>query len=168
VENLPLAITAAGAIFAYLVEDTHHNLLSHITKLQIIPQEDYLMMDNFTLRNLEIVYPSNPQGKSLLDIIDKTSTPMGGRLLRRRIILPLKSVDEISRRLSLIDFLNENDHLKYEIGQLLKSISDLDRLMGKLAAEKIHLRNWDISVRVLLIFTRSKNYYILMQMYWHG
>lgn len=137
VENLPLAITAAGAIFAYLVEDTHHNLLSHITKLQIIPQEDYLMMDNFTLRNLEIVYPSNPQGKSLLDIIDKTSTPMGGRLLRRRIILPLKSVDEIMRRLSLIDFLNENEPLKYEICQLLKSISDLDRLMGKLAAEKI-------------------------------
>ncbi|RTZ50356.1 DNA mismatch repair protein MutS [Chryseobacterium arthrosphaerae] len=137
VENLPLAITAAGAIFAYLVEDTHHNLLSHITKLQVIPQEDYLMMDNFTLRNLEIVYPSNPQGKSLLDIIDKTSTPMGGRLLRRRIILPLKSVDEIMRRLSLIDFLNENDSLKYEICQLLKSISDLDRLMGKLAAEKI-------------------------------
>lgn len=137
VENFPLAITAAGAIFAYLVEDTHHNLLAHITKLQIIPQEDYLMMDNFTLRNLEIVYPSNPQGKSLLDIIDKTSTPMGGRLLRRRIILPLKSVDEIMRRLSLIDFLNENDHLKYEICQLLKSISDLDRLMGKLAAEKI-------------------------------
>ncbi|MCJ7934055.1 MAG: DNA mismatch repair protein MutS [Chryseobacterium sp.] len=137
VENLPLAITAAGAIFAYLVEDTHHNLLSHITKLQIIPQEDYLMMDNFTLRNLEIVYSSNPQGKSLLDIIDKTSTPMGGRLLRRRIILPLKSVDEIMRRLSLIDFLNENDSLKYEICQLLKSISDLDRLMGKLAAEKI-------------------------------
>lgn len=137
IENLPLAITAAGAIFAYLVEDTHHNLLAHITKLQIIPQEDYLMMDNFTLRNLEIVYPSNPQGKSLLDIIDKTSTPMGGRLLRRRIILPLKSVDEIMRRLSLIDFLNENDLLKYEICQLLKSISDLDRLMGKLAAEKI-------------------------------
>lgn len=137
IENLPLAITAAGAIFAYLVEDTHHNLLSHITKLQVIPQEDYLMMDNFTLRNLEIVYPSNPQGKSLLDIIDKTSTPMGGRLLRRRIILPLKSVDEIMRRLSLIDFLNENDPLKYEICQLLKSISDLDRLMGKLAAEKI-------------------------------
>ncbi|MCW3160636.1 DNA mismatch repair protein MutS [Chryseobacterium oryctis] len=137
VENQPLAITAAGAIFAYLVEDTHHNLLSHITKIQVIPQEDFLMMDNFTLRNLEIVYPSNAQGKSLLDIIDKTSTPMGGRLLRRRIILPLKSVNEINRRLSLIDFLNENDDLKYNISQLLKSISDLDRLMGKLAAEKI-------------------------------
>lgn len=140
VENSQLAITAAGAIFAYLVEDTHHNLLAHITKIQVIPQEDFLMMDNFTLRNLEIVYPSNPQGKSLLDIIDKTSTPMGGRLLRRRIILPLKSVYEIGRRLSLIDFLNENDHLKYEISQLLKAISDLDRLMGKLAAEKISPR----------------------------
>lgn len=137
IEGLQLAITAAGAIFAYLVEDTHHNLLAHITKIRVIPQEDFLMMDNFTLRNLEIVYPSNPQGKSLLDIIDRTSTPMGGRLLRRRIILPLKSVDEIGRRLSLIDFLNENDTLKYEISQLLKSISDLDRLMGKLAAEKI-------------------------------
>lgn len=152
VESLELAITAAGAIFAYLVEDTHHNLLSHITKIQVIPQEDYLMMDNFTLRNLEIVYPSNPQGKSLLDIIDKTCTPMGGRLLRRRIILPLKSVNEINRRLSLIDFLNENDHLKYEICQLLKSISDLDRLMGKLAAEKIspkelgHLRQSLINI----------------------
>ncbi|MET3536543.1 DNA mismatch repair protein MutS [Chryseobacterium limigenitum] len=140
VENSQLAITAAGAIFAYLVEDTHHNLLAHITKIQVIPQDDFLMMDNFTLRNLEIVYPSNPQGKSLLDIIDKTSTPMGGRLLRRRIILPLKSVYEIGRRLSLIDFLNEDDHLKYEIAQLLKSISDLDRLMGKLAAEKISPR----------------------------
>lgn len=137
VDHLPLAITAAGAIFAYLVEDTHHKLLSHITKICIIPQDDYMMMDHFTLRNLEIVYPSHSQGKSLLDIIDKTCTPMGGRLLRRRIILPLKSVHEIGRRLALIDFLNEHDQLKYDIGQLLKSISDLDRLMGKLAAEKL-------------------------------
>ncbi len=137
VENLKLGVTAAGAIFAYLVEDTHHNLLSHITKIQVIPQEDYLMMDHFTLRNLEIVYPSHPQGKSLLDIIDKTSTPMGGRLLRRRLILPLKSVNEINRRLSLIDYFNENEDLKYHISELLKSISDLDRLMGKLAAERI-------------------------------
>lgn len=137
IEELKLGITAAGSIFAYLVEDTHHALLQHITKIQLIPQDDYLMMDHFTLRNLEIVYPSHPQGKSLLDIIDKTATPMGGRLLRRRLILPLKSVDEINRRLNLIEFFNKEDHLKYEIQQLLKSISDLDRLMGKLASEKI-------------------------------
>lgn len=137
IEEFRLGVTAAGAIFAYLVEDTHHALLQHITKIKVIPQDDYLMMDNFTLRNLEIVYPSNPQGKSLLDIIDKTATPMGGRLLRRRLILPLKSVDEINRRLNLIEFFNKEDSLKYEIQQLLKSISDLDRLMGKLASEKI-------------------------------
>ena len=137
VEEMKLGIVSAGAIFAYLVEDTHHALLQHITKIQLIPQDDYLMMDQFTLRNLEIVYPSNPQGKSLLDIIDKTSTPMGGRLLRRRLILPLKSVGEINRRLSLIEFFNKEDSLKYKILQLLKSISDLDRLMGKLASEKI-------------------------------
>ena len=137
IEEFKLGITAAGSIFAYLVEDTHHALLQHITKIQLIPQDDYLMMDHFTLRNLEIVHPSHPQGKSLLDIIDKTATPMGGRLLRRRLILPLKSVDEINRRLNLIEFFNKEDHLKYEIQQLLKSISDLDRLMGKLASEKI-------------------------------
>lgn len=137
VENLKLGITAAGAIFAYLVEDTHHNLLAHITKIQVIPQDDFLMMDQFALRNLEIVYPSHPQGKSLLDIVDKTTTPMGGRLLRRRIILPLKSVNEINRRLSLIDYFNEHEDLKYNILQHLKSISDLDRLVGKLAAERL-------------------------------
>ncbi|MGL6037344.1 MAG: DNA mismatch repair protein MutS, partial [Soonwooa sp.] len=137
IEDQKLGITAAGAIFAYLVEDTHHALLQHITKIQNIPQDDYLMMDNFTLRNLEIVYSSNYQGKSLLDIIDKTKTPMGGRLLRRRLILPLKNISDINRRLSLIEFLNKEDLLKYEIEELLKAISDLDRLVGKLAAEKI-------------------------------
>ena len=137
IEEFPLAITAAGAIFAYLVEDTHHALIQHITKIQNIPQDDYLMMDGFTLRNLEIINSNHHEGKSLLDIIDRTTTPMGGRLLRRRIILPLKSVNEINRRLSLIEFFNKEENLKYNIHDLLKSISDLDRLLGKLAAERI-------------------------------
>lgn len=137
IEEFPLAITAAGAIFAYLVEDTHHALIQHITKIQNIPQDDYLMMDGFTLRNLEIMHSNHHEGKSLLDIIDRTTTPMGGRLLRRRMILPLKSVNEINRRLSLIDFFNKEENLKYNIHDLLKSISDLDRLLGKLAAERI-------------------------------
>ena len=137
IEEFPLAITAAGAIFAYLVEDTHHALIQHITKIQNIPQDDYLMMDGFTLRNLEIIHSNHNEGKSLLDIIDRTTTPMGGRLLRRRMILPLKSVNEINRRLSLIEFFNKEENLKYNIHDLLKSISDLDRLLGKLAAERI-------------------------------
>lgn len=137
IEEVKLGIVAAGAIFAYLVEDTHHALLQHITTIKLIPKDDYLMMDHFTLRNLEIIFPSHSQGKSLLDIIDKTCTPMGGRLLRRRLILPLKSVNEINRRLDLVEFFNKEENLKYEILQLLKSISDLDRLLGKLASEKI-------------------------------
>ena len=137
IEEFPLAITAAGAIFAYLVEDTHHALIQHITKIQNIPQDDYLMMDGFTLRNLEIIHSNHSEGKSLLDIIDRTTTPMGGRLLRRRMILPLKSINEINRRLSLIEFFNKEENLKYNIHDLLKSISDLDRLLGKLAAERI-------------------------------
>ena len=137
IEEFPLAITAAGAIFAYLVEDTHHTLIQHITKIQNIPQDDYLMMDGFTLRNLEIIHSNHHEGKSLLDIIDRTTTPMGGRLLRRRMILPLKSVNEINRRLSLIEFFNKEENLKYNIHDLLKTISDLDRLLGKLAAERI-------------------------------
>lgn len=155
IEENPLAIIAAGAIFAYLVEDTHHALIQHITKIQSIPQDDYLMMDNFTLKNLEIIYPNHPEGKSLLDIIDKTTTPMGGRLLRRRMILPLKSVNEINRRLSLIEFFNEKETLKYEVYDLLKEISDLDRLLGKLASEKItpkelgYLRNSLINIEII-------------------
>ncbi len=137
IDKMTLGITAAGAVFAYLVEDTHHDLLAHIIKIQRIPQEDYLMMDPFTLRNLEVVLPAHKEGKSLLDIIDKTITPMGGRLMRRRMILPLKSVQEIERRLALVEFFNNEDHLKFDIQNILKGISDLDRLMGKLAAEKI-------------------------------
>ena len=95
------------------------------------------MMDGFTLKNLEIIHSNHSEGKSLLDIIDRTTTPMGGRLLRRRMILPLKSVNEINRRLSLIEFFNKEENLKYNIHDLLKSISDLDRLLGKLAAERI-------------------------------
>ncbi len=137
VDENSLGLIAAGAIFAYLVDDTHHALLQHITKIQTIPQDDYLMMDQFTLRNLEIVHPNHHQGKSLLNIIDKTTTPMGGRLLRRRLILPLKSVSEINRRLDLIEFFNLQENLKYDLLDHLKSISDLDRLLGKLASEKI-------------------------------
>lgn len=137
VDHLEMGIVAAGAIFAYLVEDTHHSLLSHITTLQSIPQNHYLVLDNFTLRNLEVVHPSQREGKSLLDIIDHTVTPMGGRLLRRQIILPLLDLEMINSRLSLIEFFNEKQDLKFEILEELKTISDLDRLLGKLASGKI-------------------------------
>lgn len=116
------------------------------------------MMDAFTLRNLEIVFSSQQKGKSLLDIIDKTSTPMGGRLLRRRLILPLKNINEINRRLSLVEFLNKEDQLKYEISLRLRTISDLDRLMGKLAAEKISPKELGYLRQSLESIQEIKNY----------
>ncbi|MDL1913890.1 MAG: DNA mismatch repair protein MutS [Bergeyella sp.] len=164
IESMQTAITAAGAIFAYLIEDTHHHLLSHITRISTLPQEDFLTIDSFTLKNLEITHSFSPQGKSLLDVIDKTRTPMGGRLLRRRLLMPLKSVEEIERRLHLVSFFNREENLKYKIVEFLSSLSDLDRLMGKLAAEKIsprelgHLRQSFISIKNIkeLLHTRDE------------
>lgn len=142
IEQMPLAITASGAIFAYLVEDTHHSLLSHITQVKKIPQDDFLMMDAFTLRNLEILSPNHPDGKSLINIIDHTKTPMGGRMLRRRIILPLKVASEIQRRQALVEFFYHHSDVKHQVQQFLSAISDLDRLVGKLAAEKLHPKDF--------------------------
>lgn len=137
IEDLPLGITAAGAIFAYLVEDTHHALLQHITRITRLPPEDFMLLDHFTLRNLEVVQPAHPKGKSLLGVIDRTLTPMGGRLLRRRLMLPLKRLHEANRRLSLIEFFLHQPDLQQEIRGLMSGISDLERLLGKLASEKI-------------------------------
>lgn len=142
IEQMPLAITASGAIFAYLVEDTHHSLLSHITQVKKIPQDDFLMMDAFTLRNLEILSPNHPDGKSLINIIDHTKTPMGGRMLRRRIILPLKVPSEIQRRQALVEFFYHHSDVTHQVQQFLSAISDLDRLVGKLAAEKLHPKDF--------------------------
>lgn len=142
IEQMPFAITASGAIFAYLVEDTHHSLLSHITQVKKIPQDDFLMMDAFTLRNLEILSPNHPDGKSLINIIDHTKTPMGGRMLRRRIILPLKVVSEIQRRQALVEFFYHHSDVTHQVQQFLSAISDLDRLVGKLAAEKLHPKDF--------------------------
>ena len=142
IEQMPFAITASGAIFAYLVEDTHHSLLSHITQVKKIPQDDFLMMDAFTLRNLEILSPNHPDGKSLINIIDHTKTPMGGRMLRRRIILPLKVASEIQRRQALVEFFYHHSDVTHQVQQFLSAISDLDRLVGKLAAEKLHPKDF--------------------------
>lgn len=137
IEDMHEAITAAGAIFAYLVEDTHHKLLDHISNIQKLPQDDFVWMDDFTIRNLELVGNSNPDSVSLLKILDKTQTNMGARLLRRWILLPLKNLAEIEKRLSIVDFLVHHPEVSYQMEENLKGISDVERLLGKLAGEKI-------------------------------
>ena len=98
------------------------------------------------------------KGKSLLDIIDKTSTPMGGKVTSQKINPSIKNINEINRRLSLVEFLNKEDQLKYEISLRLRTISDLDRLMGKLAAEKISPKELGYLRQSLESIQEIKNY----------
>lgn len=137
IEDCPLGITAAGAVLAYLIEDTHHNLLSHISAIRKINKEHYVTMDSFTVSNLELVRASSPEGKSLLDIINHTITPMGARLLRRRILLPTVHLEEIENRLDRVAFFNDRPELRFQVRDLLKGVSDVDRLLAKVSSEKI-------------------------------
>lgn len=137
VENLPLGIVAAGAVYSYLINDTQHRQLEHITAIKVLPQEEFVWMDEFTLRNLELLHPIHPDGKSLVDILDETITNMGGRLLRRWIALPLKNLSELKRRNTIVDYFYHHADLREDLREILRGISDVERLLGKLATERI-------------------------------
>ncbi|MCB9202389.1 MAG: DNA mismatch repair protein MutS [Flavobacteriales bacterium] len=140
VDELKNGITASGALFSYLVDDTHHKLLSHITSIQRIQDDNFLWMDSFTIRNLELIYANQRNGTSLYDVLDATQTPMGGRLLRHWISLPSKNKEVIERRLNLVEFLLDNEDIKSLILENLIQIADLERLLGKVASERINPR----------------------------
>lgn len=137
IDQMKLAITAAGAIFAYLVEDTHHTLLDHISNIQRLSQETFVWMDDFTIKNLELIHTKESQSVTLLKILDKTHTNMGGRMLRRWVLTPLKDIPAIKRRLEVVDFFLKFPEISYEISEKLKGTSDVERLLGKLAGERI-------------------------------
>ena len=128
-------IIAAGAVLYYLSE-TQHNQLKHIQSISRIAEDNYVWMDRFTVRNLELYNPNSINAVTLLDIIDKTISPMGGRLLKRWLALPLKNIIEIQNRHELVKFfINSNDFSKTVTYQL-KQISDLERLISKVATGK--------------------------------
>jgi DNA mismatch repair protein MutS len=128
-------IIAAGAVLYYLSE-TQHNQLKHIQSISRIAEDNYVWMDRFTVRNLELYNPNSINAVTLLDIIDKTISPMGGRLLKRWLALPLKNIDEIKNRHELVKFfINSNDFSKTVTYQL-KQVSDLERLISKVATGK--------------------------------
>ncbi|MCL4144998.1 UNVERIFIED_CONTAM: hypothetical protein GTU68_045500, partial [Idotea baltica] len=128
-------IIAAGAVLYYLSE-TQHNQLKHIQSISRIAEDNYVWMDRFTVRNLELYNPNSVNAVTLLDVIDKTISPMGGRLLKRWLALPLKNIDEIKNRHELVKFfINSNDFSK-TITYQLKQISDLERLISKVATGK--------------------------------
>ncbi len=135
VEDLLEGIIASGAILHYLSE-TQHTKIQHISNLQRIAEDAYVWMDRFTIRNLELYHSTNLNAITLLDVIDKTLSPMGGRLLKRWLALPLKDIRKINDRHEIVSFLKDNapvlEHFQYQI----KQISDLERLISKIATGK--------------------------------
>ena len=140
VDGLDVAIICAGACLHYLAE-TEHPQIAHISKLARIEEEKYVWVDRFTVRNLELISPQHPGGVTLLDVIDKTQTPMGGRLLKRWTVLPLKSIPAIKNRLRAVEsFFNQTDKSE-ELAGLLKQLGDLERLVSKVASNKANPRD---------------------------
>ena len=139
IDNLPKATVAAGAIFHYLGENQHKRL-DHITSIARIEEERYVWLDRFTVRNLELLSSTNENAKTLSDILDETQTAMGGRMLKRWMVLPLKNKGPIERRLSIVSFLKEHQELSFDLSQRLKNIGDLERLISKVAVGKVNPR----------------------------
>ena len=137
IEKMSLAVIAAGAVFYYLSENQHQRL-GHITSIARIEEEKYVWLDRFTIRNLELVFSSNDNAKTLADILDKTHTPMGGRLLKRWMVLPLKDEKPINERLDVVDYLTKNEEIAFELSQRLREIGDLERLISKVAVGKVN------------------------------
>ena len=137
VDKLEEGIIAAGAIFHYLSE-TQHEKLGHITGISRIEEDRYVWLDRFTIRNLELVHSPNEDAVTLLNIIDRTKTPMGGRMLKRWMVLPLKELKAINERLDAVNYLYKNDEPNFELGQRLKEIGDLERLISKVAVGRVN------------------------------
>lgn len=139
VENMPEGVVAAGAILQYLNE-TEHKEVGHILRLSRIEEEKYVWLDRFTIRNLEIIQSQHPEGVPLLDIIDYTATPMGARMLKKWLLLPLKEIQPIQDRLTAVTVLIEQKELLLQLQSELKPIGDLERLMAKVAARRVNPR----------------------------
>lgn len=139
VEDLVLGNIAAGAALHYLYETQHHKI-QHINKLNRIEEEHYVWLDRFTIRNLELIHSPHENAVTLLQILDKTLTPMGSRMLRKWLVLPLKEKVMIEERLSIVKYLMENDELTHNILQIIKHVGDLERLVSKMATSKINPR----------------------------
>ena len=163
IEELQDGIIASGAILYYLSE-TQHNKVQHITSIQRIAEDAYVWMDRFTIRNLELYHSYNPNAVTLLNVIDKTLSPMGGRLLKRWLALPLKDINKVRNRHEVVSYLKENREVLKSIQNQIKQISDLERLISKIAAGKVSPRevvylkeSLDAIIPVKMLALQSKN-----------
>ena len=139
IEDLFEGIVASGAILHYLGETQHHKL-QHITSIQRVTQNEHVWMDRFTIKNLELYHSNNQNAVTLIDVIDKTISPMGGRLLKRWLALPLIDIDKIQQRHEVVQYLLDEAPILTKIQHQIKRIGDLERLISKVATSKISPR----------------------------
>ena len=139
VEDLGAGVIAAGAALYYL-QETQHDRTQHICKLTRVEEDRYVWLDKFTIRNLELIHSPNENAKTLIDIIDQTLTPMGSRLMRRWVVMPIKDVAAIEKRLSVVDQLLLNGEFADKLRQHIRGIGDLERLISKVAVGRINPR----------------------------
>ena len=139
VEGLPYGLVSAGAILHYLGETQHHKL-QHITSIERILEDEFVWMDKFTIRNLELYHSSNDNAVTLIQTIDKTLSPMGGRLLKRWLALPLKTVEKIKARHEVVQYFHNNETALLALQTNIKGIGDLERLISKVATAKANPR----------------------------
>ena len=138
-DDAPHATVAAGAILHYL-DATHHKELAHLEGIRRLRPDDGMWLDRFTVRNLEILHPNHPDGTTLVDVLDRTCTPMGGRALRRALVAPLTQLDAITARHLAVDRLAEEVSLRHDLRDILKAVGDLERLTSKASAGRINPR----------------------------
>ena len=155
IDRMNCGISAAGAVMNYL-EMTKHDMISHITSISRIDESHSVLLDRFTLRNLELLHSSYEEGKSLVDIIDRTITPMGSRTLRRWVCMPLKSPEEINERLDIVDCFIRQENIRQEAESLLESIGDLERLASKIGVGRITPREMNQLKNALSAITPLK------------
>ena len=139
IQEMKAGVVAAGAILHYLSE-AHHNKIPHITSIRRIFEEEYVWMDRFTIRNLELFQSTNPNGVSLIDVLDKTLTAMGGRMLKHWLAFPERNLSKIEARLDVVEALTKDDSIHDKMANHLSEIVDIERIVAKIATQKISPR----------------------------
>lgn len=139
VESMPLAITSAGAVLYYL-EYTEHRNLPHVNAITRLDEQRYVWIDRYSIRNLELFHSLSDGGWSLTDILDKTTSPMGARLLRRWLSLPLRDVEQINRRGDVVELLMRSGATMDQLCEKLSSVGDMERIIAKVAASRVNPR----------------------------
>src|SRR5690606_26417919 len=155
IDRLPLGVVAAGVALHYLNETEHRNL-QHISTISRIEEDRYMWLDRFTIRNLELVGSANENALTLVEVLDRTTTPMGARLLKRWMVMPLKSQSAVDERLNVVDYFYNHRELRDELIAELAQIGDLERLISKVGLQRANPREVVQLKRALLAVAKLR------------